>query len=132
MKNEFIPYELSLELKQIGFDEPCFGDYYKFDNNDIHLDTDDDRHRIITDNKDEVIIEISAPLFQQAFRYFREKYNLWGMIYPRDGWNYSIQRVDETTSCTGESFHGVEIKSYEEAELECLKKLIQIVKNGKS
>jgi hypothetical protein len=28
MKNEFIPYEQSLELKELGFDEPCFGKIY--------------------------------------------------------------------------------------------------------
>ena len=27
IEKEFIPYELALELKQLGFDEPCFGYY---------------------------------------------------------------------------------------------------------
>jgi hypothetical protein len=30
MKNQFIPHELSLELKKLGFDEPCLG-YYNCD-----------------------------------------------------------------------------------------------------
>ncbi len=25
---EFAPYELALELKQLGFDEPCLASYY--------------------------------------------------------------------------------------------------------
>jgi hypothetical protein len=27
MGKEFVPYELALKLKEIGFDEPCFGYY---------------------------------------------------------------------------------------------------------
>ncbi len=27
MNKEFIPYEQALELKELGFDEPCFGCY---------------------------------------------------------------------------------------------------------
>jgi hypothetical protein len=29
-EKDFIPYEIALELKQLGFDEPCFT-YYKND-----------------------------------------------------------------------------------------------------
>jgi hypothetical protein len=28
MEKEFVPYELALRMKQLGFDEPCFGRYY--------------------------------------------------------------------------------------------------------
>jgi hypothetical protein len=28
MKNEFIPYEHALELKELGFDEPCLAYWY--------------------------------------------------------------------------------------------------------
>jgi hypothetical protein len=122
MENEFIPYIEALALKELGFNKECFG-YY----------TGDKMHLVIrpamsrTNIPDSYVV--TAPLYQQAFRWFTEKYGLWSMIYPRDGWNYSINRVDETTSCSGESFHSVEINKYEEAELECLKKLIEIVKN---
>jgi hypothetical protein len=130
MEKEFVSYEQALALKELGFDEPCFGDYYKFDNNDIHLDTDDDRHRIITDNKDEVIIEISAPLFQQAFRWFREKHDKYGVVnidlsnnlkdkifvyMVEDKLGYFIDRSEE-------------YNTYEEAESACLDKLIELVK----
>ena len=29
IENEFIPYEQALALKELGFDEPCFGIYQK-------------------------------------------------------------------------------------------------------
>jgi hypothetical protein len=153
MNKEFIPYEQAFTLKELGFDEPCFGDYYKFDNNDIHLDTDDDRHRIITDNKDEVIIEIPAPLYQQVFRWFREEYSLvheisWskykgGLNFDYDVFSLVLPTDDELgdeddiasdksmetyDSLVDKDFRHHESNTYEEAELACLIKLIEIVK----
>jgi hypothetical protein len=127
MEKEFVPYEIALALKELGFNEPCISFYTQ----NAYGSTKDQIVQYwiepVTGNDDYVFV--LAPLRQQAFRWFREKHGLWNMIYPRDGWNYVIQGIDETISCTGESFHNVEIKSYEEAELECLKKLIEIVKS---
>jgi len=130
MEKDFVTYKQALALKELGFDEPCFGDYYKFDNNDIHLDTADDRHRIITDNKDEVIIEISAPLYQQAFRFFREKHNMNSQIAfceyaikTENSWKFTFDNP------TGRQYWEGEYKTYEEAEQNCLDKLIEICKN---
>ena len=134
MEKEFVPYEQALALKELGFDEPCFA-FYDPTNKKLGIVGNPLNYNFISDIPEVLKLknpkpkDISAPLYQQAFRWFKEKYNLWNMIYPRDGWNYSINRVDETTSCSGESFHSVEINEYEEAELECLKKLIKIVKN---
>jgi hypothetical protein len=140
MEKEFVPYTLALALKELGYNEQDFG-YYRlslteeqepFTNTELMFFRERyDNHNFRLEQHPQIKIGggiCSAPLYQQAFSFFREKYNLWSMIYPRDGWNYSINRVDETTSCSGESFHSVEINEYEEAELECLKKLIEIVK----
>ncbi len=128
MEKEFIPYAQALALKELGFDEPCFAKYYQQDGNTPFIQIGESEIEEAESAGDDVTFECDSPLYQQAFRWFREKYKLWSMIYPRDGWNYCIQRVDETISCAEESFHGVEINEYEEAELECLKKLIEIVK----
>ena len=32
MNKEFIPYEQALELKELGFDEPCFSNLQEFPN----------------------------------------------------------------------------------------------------
>lgn len=131
MEKEFIPYEQALALKELGFDEPCLAFYWITGKFYITAEY----HNYVGFHKQNQLGDynydsISAPTFSQAFRWFREKYKLWSMIYPRDGWNYCIQRVDETISCAEESFHGVEINEYEKAELECLKKLIEIVKEN--
>ncbi len=138
MKKEFVPYEQSLELKLLGFDEPCFAIWSGFD--EINFST-TDKARLyssefrINDTQSSYSYtnspnynQVSAPTFTQTFKWFREKYNLWNMIYPRDGWNYTIQQIDNIPSVFGESYHNTEMKTYEDAELECLKKLIEIVK----
>jgi hypothetical protein len=121
MEKEFVPYAEALALKELGFDEPCLGKFYF---NQLEIGG----NWCNKDFKEDPDVFISAPLYQQAFRWLREEYDLWNMIYPRGGWNYAIQGIDETKSCAGKSFHKAEMKSYEEAELECLKKLIEIIK----
>jgi hypothetical protein len=59
-----------------------------------------------------------APLWQQSFRWFRDKHNLNGYCYiPNETgyWAYSLENK-------------AKYSTYEEAQLECLKKLIEIVK----
>lgn len=86
MKHLFIPYEEALALKQLDFDEPCFATYRKdaasgkapFDYSlDFHTKVEMD-HNLAPRNSQYVNDWISAPLYQQAFQFFREKYNLHG------------------------------------------------------
>ena len=104
LEKEFVPYQESLELKKLGFDEPCFG--YRDGGGYLMI-------------KSMSHCAISAPTFSQAFRWLREKYNV--HMYPT--------KYDETKwwiewgTWTSEVFN-----SFEEAELACLRKLIEIVK----
>jgi hypothetical protein len=112
MTKEFIPHEQALVLKELGFNEPCFG--YR----------DGIGHLMI---KETPHCAISAPTFSQAFRWFRERYNLKAYIIP-------IEYLDGTQetyqwNIFNECHSGVEQLTYEEAELACLQKLIQIVKD---
>ena len=66
MKNEFIPYEQALALKELGFDESCYNQY-----TDGTLDLPCTKY-----DYPDCVESIPAPLYQQAFRWFREKYNL--------------------------------------------------------
>jgi hypothetical protein len=118
MSKDFVPHQEALELKELGFDEPCFGKY------DIYGVFD---HKLFYHNHDveTEYVGCSAPLYQQAFRWFREKYNLFGQVNIHTYFIYKIsndkfemiKQYDKLTN------------TYEEAELACLKKLIQIVKN---
>jgi hypothetical protein len=120
--NEFIPYELALALKELGFDEPCFGYYLNKKLNIFHNTYVNDR--INSKTKDifssDVIV---TPLYQQAFKWFRDNYGILSSIQYRRLPNIFWFKIDDAV------FNDVEFKTYEEAELECLKKLIEIVKN---
>jgi hypothetical protein len=108
MEKEFVPYELSLELKQLGMDLGWYNYLNFYDSS--------------TKEFCFVMKDVPAPLYQQAFRWFREKYKLYSFVFKFDeGFGYETYK--EGITQTNESF-----ENYEEAELECLKKLIEIVK----
>ena len=123
MNKEFLKYEQALALKELGFDEPCFGLYH---NDKTFYPTQCKSHEQFHGQI------CSAPLYQQVFRWFREKYGLVHRI-DRDGgwWICTILNLyDEKEQGTIEiHIEHCYPDSYEEAELECLKKLIEIVKN---
>jgi hypothetical protein len=120
MEKEFIPYEQALALKELGFDEPCFGYYIGLGDNKetpfklIQIQSEKEQFNWV-DNV------CHAPLYQQAFRWFREKYGYLPNIHDFNG-NF---KATLSGNC---NWLGSWTKTYEEAELECLKKLIEIVK----
>ena len=117
MNKEFLPYNESLELKALGFDESCFG-YYSEGELILNSHTNNHMQRF----------RYSAPTFSQAFRWFREKLAIRSCIidnHQTPGYTYTTgpdQYYYDTGSENG-WFH-----TYEEAELACLNKLIEIVK----
>jgi hypothetical protein len=81
-------------------------------------------------NSNEVgTIFLSTPLYSQVFKWFRNNYNLDGWVVPYknldDDKSYSfiIDLLDYTEYCG-------EYGTYEIAELECLRKLIKIIKDN--
>ena len=130
MNKEFVTYNQSLALKELGFDEPCFG-YYGVENElcieiSCNLDTNLTRRNFI-----------AAPTFSKAFRWFREKHNLCGEVYTvnmgaidytfqiRDLYSEDIKH-DNFEAYTG-GYTGTFL-TYEESESACLDKLIEICK----
>jgi hypothetical protein len=114
MNKEFVPYEEAIELKELGYDIDSVSGY-------SYPDSD----KLLT----------QAILYQQAFRWFREKYGL-----------YSAVNVDQTmepkfayciskywTDALSWGWDTIVFNSdlyydYEEAQLTCLKKLIETAK----
>jgi len=117
MKNEFLSYEQSIALKELGFDEPTLG-YYS--NNELKETLCVDIEFIKTVNFDSEVI--AAPLIQQAFRFFREKYGLLSYLSPGgdDKWFCNIEEGDDLVFL-------LLYNTYEEAEQACLNKLIELV-----
>ena len=126
MEKEFIPYEQALALKELGFDEPCMA-FYELNNREVMVVGVNQRYN---DPSLLTITDFCAPLYQQAFRWFREKYRLGGKPeYFLNDWYCFIINDMKGEDNSRRLF--TEFPSYEEAELECLKKLIQIVKERK-
>ena len=70
---------------------------------------------------------INCPTFSQAFRFFREKYMLSGEIYIfKNFWNFDIEDINNSIQLYTSDI--ISYSTYEEAELECLVKLIEITK----
>ena len=119
MNKEFIPYEQALELKKLGFNEIC-SFYYKNKviNDCINAPKTNSVGEFISEN-----FECTAPLYQQAFRWFREKHSLHSYIEgPYPWFRFYIHSEDDR--CEGHKH-----LLFEETEIACLKKLIEIVKN---
>lgn len=106
MEKEFIPYEQALELKELGFDIPSVSGYSYPDSDNLLT---------------------QAILYQQAFRWFREKHDLQAsnIMHSNGKYDTGITRYKGTQSVWG---NGPIYDTYEEAELACLNKLIEIVK----
>ena len=122
VEKEFVPYEEALALQELGFDEPCFAVYFNTTQK-LYFD------KYINEfNKD---VRTLAPTFSQAFRWFRDKKLCDGSVCRHgeaDGsYSYRWDIVHEYGVYEERHFK-LGYKTYEEAELACLIKLIEIVK----
>ena len=129
MEKEFIPYKQALALKELGFDEECFRCKVIGQEHLYYTPTDYD------DFPEQKEKEVLIPTFSQAFRWFREEYKI--ECYVNSYWNEndSSKRTYYANYNYGSDiFYTIskEFETHEEAELECLKKLIEIVKDGRS
>lgn len=120
MNKEFVPYQESLELKELGFDEPCLAFYPNplYDKLTISRSGPILQKDLLSKN------ECTAPLYQQAFRWFRENHNIFSSPTNNTASNTYDFIIESPSSFT---FIGYK-NTYEEAELAALRKLIEIVK----
>jgi hypothetical protein len=113
MKNEFVTYEQALSLKELGFDEDCLAFYNGKFLNSTDYNFDDG-------NSKDIGLCISAPLKQQVFRWFREKY---ADVLVKD---YGL--IPHFTMISNMFLDSNKIWTCEEAENACIDKLIEIAK----
>jgi hypothetical protein len=111
-------YPEAFELKQLGFDEPCFGWYDSEYQEILNHDHTHNSCGWLNGN------HCTAPTYSQAFRFFREKHGLCIVIKPIDD-----KKLDLGYSLTKNGLIMDARLTYEGAELACLRKLIEIVKN---
>lgn len=121
MESEFVKYEVALALKELWFDEFCFGfystSYYGDDIILIQKDVKGANHLVFKD--------VLAPLKQQVFRWFREKHGIYYYITSRlphvtgGGYNTVIDDI---------WWPNLVRDTYEDAENALIDKLIEIAK----
>jgi hypothetical protein len=130
MEKEFVPYQEALAIKELGFDEPCIATYQhpsKYSSNLVRVDADSEGSR-----NSNLIRFTSAPLYQQVFRWFREKCLLEGIIEQADDFYwYKFSVYFYNIEGKQKISNGLEFETYEEAEVACLNKLIEIAKTNK-
>ena len=120
MEDEFVTYKQALALKELGFNELCLAFY-----NGKFLDS----TKYDFDNGTSIDIELctKAPLKQQVFRWFREKYGLFGWIEGNEGKRIYMYRIESPID-SDDQLNCFPFKTYEEAENACIDKLIEIAK----
>jgi hypothetical protein len=126
MEKEFVTYEQALALKELGFDEECLSFFYdngKYLSQFGYNQTEDDVRLCIPNY-------VKAPLKQQVFRFFREKYNQNSFIelvyQDKIKYDYVLYADKDEEQCG--NFGDGPFKTYEEAENACIGKLIEIAK----
>ncbi len=126
MEKEFVTYEQAKALKKLGFVDPCWCYFMNSIFNDSMFIKDYDYLNKMTHSRC-----ILAPLKQQVFRWFRDKYQLGAQPLRDGGWwvvnvvDYSDEENDSPQD------HLTLVKpadGYEEAESSCIDKLIEIIK----
>lgn len=128
--SQFVPYELAVKLKELGFE--CDYSFREYDTEGYLQQTG------LLSSHD--LPHVDAPLYQQAFEWFREKYKLNKTITPdsfnKGLWEFKRDSIDKSIILDKicESNYWVRsgcFKTYEEARQACLEKLIEIVTENK-
>jgi hypothetical protein len=124
MKKEFIPYEQALELKELGFDEDCLGWYQ---DNTLRLDINSNQSIKFHEHLGRFKGCFLAPLYQQTFRWFREKYGLYAEIFVDDNKTFGFYITSFIEEGRLDKPITRQFNTYDEAELGCVKQLIEII-----
>lgn len=137
MKEHFVTYNQALALKELGFDEPCFGFYDDIDKQFYQIHS-----QASTSNNVKNISK--SPLKSQVFKWFRDEYK-WYAEINLDSYKepYSlkvtIKKMDVTNTYVEKEFYpyangigAIDNDKYEEAESECIDRLISILKERKA
>jgi hypothetical protein len=136
MEKEFVTYEVALTLKELGFDEDCLAFYVKCEESNICIPmlrvSKIEAQKIIDSVNNIYNAEyILAPLKQQVFRWFREKYGFYHLIYPAgDDYGNLVFRTVINNINVG-LVMSYAYPSYEEAENFCIDKFIELAKKQK-
>ena len=133
MDKNFALHEESFALKELGFDEPCLAWFSDRSIRIVGVNGCALSSLPVNSNFNGDDEFVTAPLYSQVFRWFREKYNIDSFVKHlykstiKVGYYFGI---DQYKGVAFQTDFDAWYQTYEEAELACLKKLIEIVKNN--
>lgn len=124
IEDQFIPYNLALKLKEMGFNERCLAGYYNDGKNlwFFRFHKNSEREPTVAERF------ATAPLWQQAFDWFREK-GIDSWVSKSFGcYNVNIVKTNDEQENEDVSYGLTwkDFKTYEEARKACLEKLIEL------
>ncbi len=131
MEKEFVPYEQVLALKELGFDEPCYAIYDRKEQLHpfVKFSVMNNVLKIENDNEFTPIAKCLAPTYSQSFRWIRKRCNILAIVsYCDDNSGKFMAVIDKINGYIDYDMNPK--NTYEEAELECLKQLIKIIKQN--
>ena len=125
MRTHIVPYQVSLKLKSLGFDVPTL---YGYDTLGSLYYSGDNVFHYTDYNKMESGFNVSAPLYAQVFHWFKMKYGFYADLFVDDDktFGYLISYFTDDARICKPIFRG--FNTYEESELDCVLRLIEIVK----
>ena len=128
MKNEFVTYDLALRMKELGYNEPCFG-YYEHNTKELDTISSEVCERLCKHTT-----HIKAPTYQSAFAWFRDKCGLHSYLSPKLSYpdDYITGEYYINILCNKFDYDvdGDGVYLYEEAQEACLEKLCEIVEKN--
>ena len=158
ISKNFIPYDLALKLKELGFDEPCFGYYtpmkewmmkgtrlnpkrhfhgcnWANSDNSMYFmykqNSFGDRDSVVKNSEfTKAIHNVAAPLWQQVIDWFRIKYNWLIVVDVANSNEYyaAIREYDKIGAIISKIPYKI-YSIYEEAREQAILKAIELIKN---
>jgi hypothetical protein len=135
MNREFVPYNIAVRLKELGFNDECFGWYSTKGDFYLSLNANKSIELNTLTKRGSFANAILVPTYSQAFRFFREKHYLISSIYQlgvsvKSGLSSFEYMIDKLNNLGLSQFiEDFPYNTYEEAELACLENLIELVES---
>lgn len=128
MYEQFINYQEAKDLKELGFNEKCAAHYLGEEREDLELKWEIYRNLSIN-----TTYLIQAPTYGQVFRWFRDRglysaVNTDQTMEPK--YAFCISRFSDNDGWETIVFNSDLYYEYENAQLDCLRELIEILKQN--
>lgn len=132
MKEQFVTYEISLKLKELGFDEEVIATFDTYENNELKIFAFSVPNKGIFEEGFKKGWCIKAPLYQQVTDWFREKHNIHIVVSGRlvndpKKKTYKWEVYGDFEEEPGKLYEGLN-KDYYTAYNEAILKAIELIK----